>query len=134
MRLWVWYLSNKGVSLNFLFFYCAYTLVMRCRRISGIKLILMVLNFCTPRFCRVHHSTLFHYKILSNYWSRGDLSCLKFRWNLPAFTWVWVQVHLSDANFLYEQPTLNEKFEILGRGERGTPLCNFFLISNQHSN
>ena len=58
------------------FFYCLYTLVMRCGRVSSIKPNLVVLHFCIDR---LHHVIIYHDKACSNRWSLWPKLCRTYR-------------------------------------------------------
>ena len=100
---------NKDFRSLILLFDCPYTLVMRCGRylesnpFGGIEFL--------SRDILYQNTTLRHTQTVGV----SDPSCLEhteqsviemvaFR-NLPISTWVQFQIHSSDANFLYDQPS-----------------------------
>ena len=59
------FIQKHNGDYFFIYFYCPYTLVVSCGRVSGIKPIWWFLNFYLERF---HHVSLSDDKIHSNRW------------------------------------------------------------------
>ena len=70
------FFCHEFINQYYYFFDCPYTLVIRCGRVSGIKPILVVLNFCLDK---LNHVTLSHDMTRSKRWCQWPVLLRTYR-------------------------------------------------------